>query len=170
MLFQARMLLRTNIFTNICLTRRYVARWQYNPKTTATSGSTINSSCQGDSPHSRRTFSRKIKESHPDDCTELFYKKDQILEMYLNNIPYGGTAYELSQQLTLTSIRTPKTWVWLRQLYSLAARRPQCLLSIWFSPDLLNNDNWSSTPHGGRKIHYSTQSNTAGKEKLVCHR
>src|SRR5258708_270026 len=42
---------------------------------------------------SQRTLSRKIKEAILTVGTELFYKKDQILEMYLNNIPYGGTAY-----------------------------------------------------------------------------
>lgn len=42
---------------------------------------------------SKRTVSRKIKEAILTVGTEIFYKKDQILEMYLNNIPYGGTAY-----------------------------------------------------------------------------
>lgn len=41
----------------------------------------------------QRTISRKIKEAILTIATELFYKKDQILEMYLNHIPYGGTAY-----------------------------------------------------------------------------
>lgn len=42
---------------------------------------------------SQRTLSRKVKEAILTVGTEIFYKKDQILEMYLNNIPYGGTAY-----------------------------------------------------------------------------
>ncbi len=41
----------------------------------------------------KRTVSRKIKEAILTIATEIFYSKDQILEMYLNHIPYGGTAY-----------------------------------------------------------------------------
>lgn len=41
----------------------------------------------------QRTLTRKIREAFLTIATELFYQKDQILEMYLNNIPYGGTAY-----------------------------------------------------------------------------
>jgi penicillin-binding protein 1C len=40
-----------------------------------------------------RTIQRKIKEAILTIGTEFFYSKDQILEMYLNNIPYGGTAW-----------------------------------------------------------------------------
>jgi len=40
-----------------------------------------------------RTLSRKIKEAILTIATETLYSKNQILEMYLNHIPYGGTAY-----------------------------------------------------------------------------
>ncbi|MFA6250146.1 MAG: transglycosylase domain-containing protein [Candidatus Shapirobacteria bacterium] len=40
-----------------------------------------------------RTVSRKIKEAILTVVTELMYSKDQILEMYLNQTPYGGTMY-----------------------------------------------------------------------------
>ncbi len=40
-----------------------------------------------------RTVSRKIKEAILTIATEVLYSKNQILEMYLNHIPYGGTAY-----------------------------------------------------------------------------
>lgn len=40
-----------------------------------------------------RTIQRKIKEVVLAFATELIYSKPQILEMYLNQIPYGGTAY-----------------------------------------------------------------------------
>ncbi|MBI2031639.1 MAG: penicillin-binding protein [Candidatus Levybacteria bacterium] len=40
-----------------------------------------------------RTILRKIKEVLLSFATELLYPKDKILEMYLNQIPYGGTAY-----------------------------------------------------------------------------
>lgn len=40
-----------------------------------------------------RTIRRKIREFVLSMVVEVFYSKDQILEMYLNQIPYGGTAY-----------------------------------------------------------------------------
>jgi penicillin-binding protein 1C len=40
-----------------------------------------------------RTLKRKIREAVLTIGTEILYTKDEILEMYLNNIPYGGTAY-----------------------------------------------------------------------------
>lgn len=40
-----------------------------------------------------RTFKRKLKEAVLTLGTELIYSKDEILEMYLNHIPYGGTAW-----------------------------------------------------------------------------
>ncbi|HSV95253.1 MAG TPA: transglycosylase domain-containing protein [Spirochaetia bacterium] len=41
----------------------------------------------------QRTITRKIKEAILAIATELTYSKDQILELYLNYTPYGGTAY-----------------------------------------------------------------------------
>lgn len=40
-----------------------------------------------------RTVRRKIREFTLSMVVETLYTKDQILEMYLNQIPYGGTAY-----------------------------------------------------------------------------
>ncbi len=40
-----------------------------------------------------RTLTRKIKEAFLTIATEILYSKNQILEMYLNHIPYGGTSY-----------------------------------------------------------------------------
>lgn len=40
-----------------------------------------------------RTVKRKIKEIVLSFITEVLYSKTQILDMYLNQIPYGGTAY-----------------------------------------------------------------------------
>lgn len=41
----------------------------------------------------RRTITRKIREAVLSLITEVVYTKDQILELYLNHAPYGGTAY-----------------------------------------------------------------------------
>lgn len=40
-----------------------------------------------------RTITRKIKEFILSPIVELLYSKDKILEMYLNHVPYGGTAW-----------------------------------------------------------------------------
>lgn len=40
-----------------------------------------------------RTIQRKIKEVILSFITEMLYSKDRILEMYLNQVPYGGTSY-----------------------------------------------------------------------------
>lgn len=42
-----------------------------------------------------RTIRRKIRESVLSLAVEAKYSKDQILEFYLNQVPYGGTAYGL---------------------------------------------------------------------------
>lgn len=42
---------------------------------------------------SRRTLTRKIKEAVLAIATEFTYTKDEILELYLNHAPYGGTVY-----------------------------------------------------------------------------
>lgn len=44
-----------------------------------------------------RTLIRKIKEAVLSFWTENIYTKDQILTMYLNRIPYGGTAYGIEE-------------------------------------------------------------------------
>lgn len=40
-----------------------------------------------------RTLQRKVKEVLLAFATEMLYSKDKILELYLNQVPYGGTAY-----------------------------------------------------------------------------
>lgn len=44
-----------------------------------------------------RTIIRKIREAILAFWTERIYSKDQILAMYLNRIPYGGTAYGVEE-------------------------------------------------------------------------
>lgn len=41
----------------------------------------------------RRTITRKIKEAILSVATEFTYTKNEILELYLNHAPYGGTVY-----------------------------------------------------------------------------
>lgn len=44
-----------------------------------------------------RTIRRKIREIILAVWTDKIYSKDQILEMYLNQVPYGGSAYGIEQ-------------------------------------------------------------------------
>jgi len=44
-----------------------------------------------------RTFTRKLKELILSFQVELLYSKDEILEMYLNEVSYGGTSYGAEQ-------------------------------------------------------------------------
>jgi 1A family penicillin-binding protein len=44
-----------------------------------------------------RTIERKVKEIILAVWTENLYTKDQILEMYLNQVPYGGSAYGIEE-------------------------------------------------------------------------
>ena len=46
---------------------------------------------------SERTIRRKIREIILAMMTEKIYEKDEILEMYLNQVPYGGAAYGIEQ-------------------------------------------------------------------------
>lgn len=48
-----------------------------------------------------RTIKRKIREAVLALTTEIIYTKDEILEMYLNHVPYGGTAYGIEQAARL---------------------------------------------------------------------
>lgn len=47
-----------------------------------------------------RTVSRKFKEAILTIATEILYSKNQIIEMYLNHIPYGGTSYGVEAAAT----------------------------------------------------------------------
>lgn len=46
---------------------------------------------------SERTVRRKLKELVLSIAVESLYSKDQILEMYLNRVPFGGTAYGIEE-------------------------------------------------------------------------
>ena len=50
---------------------------------------------------SERTLQRKIREALLAFFTEIRYSKNEILEMYLNHVPYGGTAYGIEQAAKL---------------------------------------------------------------------
>jgi len=47
--------------------------------------------------NSEKTWKRKIKELLLSIQVELIYSKNEILQMYLNEVPYGGTAYGIEE-------------------------------------------------------------------------
>lgn len=66
----------------------------YNDATTLQGGSTITQQLVRSALLTPdRTWERKIKEILLSIRTEQLYSKNQILEMYLNQVPYGGTAW-----------------------------------------------------------------------------
>jgi 1A family penicillin-binding protein len=54
-----------------------------------------------------RTLRRKIREALLTVSIEVLYPKDKILEMYLNQIPYGGTAYGIGAASQMYFGKTP---------------------------------------------------------------
>lgn len=46
---------------------------------------------------SERTLERKLKELALSVATEFFYSKEEILQMYFNQVPYGGEAYGVEE-------------------------------------------------------------------------
>ncbi len=57
---------------------------------------------------SEKTYSRKIKELVLAIRTENYYTKDQILEMYLNEVNYGGSAYGVEEASQLYFAKSAK--------------------------------------------------------------
>jgi len=55
-----------------------------------------------------RTIRRKLREFALSMVVEAIYTKDQILEMYLNQIPYGGTAYGIEAAASIYFSKSSK--------------------------------------------------------------
>lgn len=86
-----------------------------------------------------KTFTRKAKELILSIATEYNYSKDQILEMYLNQVGYGGTAYgieEAAHQYFGKSAR------------DLSLSESAMLAGLPISPTILSP--WGSNPYLGK--------------------
>jgi 1A family penicillin-binding protein len=83
-----------------------------------------------------RTIERKIKEVILAVWTERLYTKNQILEMYLNQVPYGGSAYGIEEAAN-TFFGKPAKELKLEEA-ALLAGLPQApsLYSPYLNPDL----------------------------------
>jgi len=55
-----------------------------------------------------RTIQRKIKEMILAVWAEQIFSKDEILEMYLNQVPYGGSSYGIGQAAKIYFDKSPK--------------------------------------------------------------
>lgn len=84
-----------------------------------------------------RTYSRKIKEIIIAIALEKKFEKDEILQMYLNEIPYGGTNYGIESAAQSYFDKSVKD-VTLAEAATLAAlpNRPSTFLN---NPDLLKD-------------------------------
>lgn len=84
-----------------------------------------------------RTYSRKIKEIIIAIALEKKFEKDEILQMYLNEIPYGGTNYGIESAAQAYFNKSVKD-VSLAEAATLAAlpNRPSTFLN---NPDLLKD-------------------------------
>ncbi len=83
-----------------------------------------------------RTIQRKLKEMVLAVWTERIFTKDQILEMYLNQIPYGGSAYGI-EEASKKMFDKPAKELTLEEA-ALLAGLPQApsLYSPYSNPDL----------------------------------
>lgn len=86
-----------------------------------------------------RTISRKIKEAILTVATEVLYSKDQILEMYVNHIPYGGTTYGIEAAAKRYFDKSAKDLTLAEA--TLLAGLPQApsRYSPWSAPDAAKN-------------------------------
>ena len=69
-----------------------------NPEKTPIGGSTITQQLVKNALlDSQKTWQRKVKEALLSILVETKYSKNEIIQMYLNEIPYGGTAYGIEE-------------------------------------------------------------------------
>lgn len=116
-----------------------------------------------------RTIQRKLKEVILSFATELIYSKKQILEMYLNQVPYGGTSYGV-QAAALTYFGKPVNDLTLAQSAFLAGlpEAPSTLSPFGTRPEL-GKRRQIEVLRKMREQNYitPTQEKQAGEEKLV---
>jgi len=85
------------------------------------------------------------------------YTKDQILEMYLNDVPYGGAAIGVQAASQLYLIKTLKIWIW-RRAHSFPVCRKAPALFAFYRRQILHSKNPSKfwTPWSEMAIYTKT--------------
>ncbi|KKQ24218.1 MAG: Penicillin-binding protein [Candidatus Roizmanbacteria bacterium GW2011_GWC2_37_13] len=89
-----------------------------------------------------RTIRRKIREIILALFTEKIYTKDEILEMYLNQVPYGGAAYGIEQASMLYFDKSAKKLSLAEAAFLAGLPQAPSLYSPYLNPELsLNRKN-----------------------------
>ena len=89
-----------------------------------------------------RTIRRKIREIILALFTEKIYTKDEILEMYLNQVPYGGAAYGIEQASLLYFDKSAKKLSLAEAAFLAGLPQAPSLYSPYLNPELsLNRKN-----------------------------
>lgn len=86
-----------------------------------------------------RTIRRKIREIILALMTEKIYKKDEILEMYLNQVPYGGAAYGIEQASMLYFNKSAKNLNLAEAAFLAGLPQAPSLYSPYLNPQLSMN-------------------------------
>lgn len=85
---------------------------------------------------SERTITRKIREIILAEWTDKIYSKDEILEMYLNQVPYGGAAYGIEQASRLYFGKSAKELSLAEAAFLAGLPQAPSLYSPYSNPDL----------------------------------
>jgi len=88
---------------------------------------------------SERTIVRKIREMILAEWTSKIYSKDEILEMYLNQVPYGGSAYGVEQASRLYFNKPAKKLTLWEAAFLAGLPQAPSLYSPYLNPDLSLN-------------------------------
>lgn len=86
-----------------------------------------------------RTVERKLKEILLALWTEKLYSKDQILEMYLNQVPYGGSAYGIEEASKTYFGKSAKDLSVSEAAFLAGMPQAPSLYSPYKNPDLAKN-------------------------------
>lgn len=86
-----------------------------------------------------RTIIRKIREIILAIITEKIYSKNEILEMYLNQVPYGGAAYGIEQASRLYFGKSAKNLKLAEAAFLAGLPQAPSLYSPYLNPELSMN-------------------------------
>jgi penicillin-binding protein 1C len=86
-----------------------------------------------------RTIRRKIREIILALITEKIYQKGEILEMYLNQVPYGGAAYGIEQASMLYFNKTARNLSLAEAAFLAGLPQAPSLYSPYLNPELSIN-------------------------------
>lgn len=132
-----------------------------------------------------RTVQRKVKEVILSFITELIYSKPKILEMYLNQIPYGGTAYgieaasqtffgkhakslSLSESALLAALpEAPSVYSPFGSRPELAEQRQRLVLRRMYEQGYITKDQQKKA--AGEKLEYKNISNNIKAPHFVLY-